>query len=189
MAPKNDRLISPFRPGTQIVYQRTMANAIGAFRRARSLGLADANDFEVVNSESLLAAFQDIAGAVRTGAFVISVAALIAAGVGIMNIMLINVTERTNEIGVRKSLGARQRDIRCQFLLEALYLSLLGGVSGCVLGVTAGNTGAAFLHATLVFPWRWTLVGVLICLAIGLVFGLYPAQKAASLDPIDALRS
>jgi putative ABC transport system permease protein len=173
---------------SQIVYEKTMGYAIGAFRKARGLNPEDPNDFEIYSNDSLEAAFRDIAGTVRIGAFVISTIALIAAGVGIMNIMLVSVTERTKEIGVRKSLGARQRDIRLQFLLEALFLSLLGAFSGIILGVAAGNGFAAFLQAQLVFPWGWSIAGVIACSAIGIIFGLYPAHKAASLDPIEALR-
>jgi putative ABC transport system permease protein len=165
-----------------------MGYAIGAFRKARGLKPEDPNDFEIYSNDSLASAFRNIAGVVRIGAFVISTIALVAAGVGIMNIMLVSVTERTKEIGVRKSLGARQRDIRLQFLLEALFLSLLGALSGIVLGVAAGNGFAAFVKAQLVFPWGWSIAGVLVCSAIGIGFGLYPAHKAASLDPIEALR-
>jgi putative ABC transport system permease protein len=173
----------------QNLYKRTMSHAIGAFRQARNLRAEDMNDFEVDTSEALLRAFRDVAGVVRTGAFGLSTIALIAAGVGIMNIMLISVAERTKEIGVCKALGAKRRDIRLQFLFEALFLSLLGAVSGSVLGVTAGNTVAAFLNAPLVFPSAWTIIGGLVCSGIGIVFGLYPAHKAASLAPIEALRS
>ena len=118
----------------------------------------------------------------------ISAIALVAAGVGIMNIMLASVVERTKEIGIRKSLGARQRDIRMQFLLEALFLSLFGSVAGIILGVLVGNGLAIWLQAALVFPLGWAIAGVLVCSAIGIGFGLYPAHKAASLDPIEALR-
>jgi putative ABC transport system permease protein len=172
----------------QLVYEKTLGYAIGAFRKARGLRPEDPNDFEIYSNDSLASAFRDIAGMVRIGAFVISTIALVAAGVGIMNIMLVSVAERTKEIGVRKSLGARQRDIRLQFLLEALFLSLLGAFSGIILGVAAGNGFAAFVKAQLVFPWGWSIAGVLACSAIGIIFGLYPAHKAASLDPIEALR-
>jgi putative ABC transport system permease protein len=172
----------------QLVYERTMGIGIGALRRARGLRPEDPNDFEVYGNDSLAAAVRDIAGTVRVGAFVISTIALVAAGVGIMNIMLVSVTERTREIGVRKSLGARQRDIRWQFLLEALFLSLIGAFSGIFLGVVVGNALAAWLEAAMIFPWGWALAGVLVCAAIGVAFGYYPAQKAAALDPVEALR-
>jgi putative ABC transport system permease protein len=172
----------------QMVYERTMGLAIGAFRVARGLRPEDANNFEIYSNDSLANAFRSIAATVRVGAFIVSAIALVAAGVGIMNIMLVSVTERTKEIGIRKSLGARQRDIRIQFLLEAVFLSLLGATAGIVLGVLAGNGLALWLQAAVVFPFGWAIVGVLVCSAIGVGFGLYPAHKAASLDPIEALR-
>jgi putative ABC transport system permease protein len=172
----------------QIVYERTLGMAIGAFRIARGLRPEDPSDFEIYSNDSLASAFRSIAATVRVGAFVVSAIALVAAGVGIMNIMLVSVTERTKEIGIRKSLGARQRDIRMQFLLEALFLSLLGATAGIILGIIAGNGLAFWLQASVVFPVNWAILGVLVCSAIGVGFGLYPAHKAASLDPIEALR-
>ena len=172
----------------QIVYQRTMAISIAAFRFARGLRPEDSDDFEIYSNDSLAGAFRSIAATVRFGAFVISAIALVAAGVGIMNIMLVSVTERTKEIGIRKSLGARQSDIRMQFLLEAFFLSLVGATAGILLGVVAGNALAIWLQASIVFPFGWAIVGVLVCSVIGVGFGLYPADKAASLDPIEALR-
>jgi putative ABC transport system permease protein len=172
----------------QIVYEPTLGMAIGAFRIARGLRPEDSSDFEIYSNDSLASAFRSIAATVRVGAFIVSAIALVAAGVGIMNIMLVSVTERTKEIGIRKSLGARQRDIRMQFLLEALFLSLLGAVAGIILGIAAGNGLAIWLQASVVFPMGWAILGVLVCSAIGVGFGLYPAHKAAALDPIEALR-
>src|SRR5262249_49456089 len=97
-------------------------------------------------------------------------------------------TERTNEIGVRKSLGARKGDILSQFLAEAVALSLTGGLSGIVLGVIVGNAAALALHATVIVPWGWALIGLGVCASIGIGFGFYPALRAAGLDPIEALR-
>jgi putative ABC transport system permease protein len=105
-----------------------------------------------------------------------------------MNIMLVSVTERTKEIGMRKSVGARNFDIRMQFLFEALFLSLAGAIGGIVLGVAAGNGLAIWLRARAIFPWDWAIVGIIFCSAIGIGFGLYPAHKAASLNPVEALR-
>jgi putative ABC transport system permease protein len=172
----------------QLVYERTMGIAIGAFRSARGLRPEERSDFEIYSNDSLANAFRNIAATVRVGAFIISALALVAAGVGIMNIMLVSVTERTKEIGIRKSLGARPHDIRMQFLLEALFLSLLGATAGIILGIIAGNGLAVWLQASIVFPFAWAILGVLVCSAIGVGFGLYPAHKAASLDPIEALR-
>jgi putative ABC transport system permease protein len=125
---------------------------------------------------------------VRVGAFVISTIALLAAGIGIMNIMLVSVTERTKEIGIRKSIGARNRDILRQFLAEAVFISETGGIIGIILGVIGGDLLAAWLKVTLIFPYGWALAGLIVCSLIGIGFGLYPAYRAASLDPIEALR-
>jgi putative ABC transport system permease protein len=105
-----------------------------------------------------------------------------------MNIMLVSVTERTREIGIRKAVGARKITILTQFLVEAVVLSVTGGLGGILLGTVAGNGLAVMLSASIVFPWGWAAAGVVVCSLIGIVFGMYPAWKAASLDPIDALR-
>jgi putative ABC transport system permease protein len=162
--------------------------AIGAMRLVRGLGPEDGNDFEVFSNESLIDTFNQVIGTVAVGAFVISAIALLAAGVGVMNIMLVSVTERTREIGIRKSLGARRRSILGQFLLEAVFLSMLGGVGGVIGGIIIGNLAGQLLNAAVVFPVGWAAAGLLVCGGIGVVFGLYPAWKAARLDPIEALR-
>jgi len=105
-----------------------------------------------------------------------------------MNIMLVSVTERTREIGVRKSLGARKANILTQFLLEAVALSLFGGIVGVIVGVVGGNVFGQLLSANVIFPTGWAIAGMVVCSGIGITFGLYPAWKAASLDPIEALR-
>jgi len=135
-----------------------------------------------------VSAFAQVAGTIRVGAFVVSVIALLAAGIGIMNIMLVSVTERTREIGVRKAIGARRDDIVKQFLLEAVVLSELGGLLGILLGITGGNGVAIWLDIAMVFPWGWALTGLIVCSLIGTGFGWYPAFKASRLDPIEALR-
>ena len=173
---------------SQQSYQKTFNAAMGAMRIARQLKPGAENDFEVFTNDSLVAAFASVANAVRAGAFVISSVALLAAGVGIMNIMLVSVTERTKEIGVRKSIGAKKRDILRQFLVEAVFLSELGGLVGILLGVAGGNALAVALKADILFPWGWAAAGLLVCSAIGIGFGMYPAWRAAALDPIEALR-
>lgn len=173
---------------SQAEYEHTYNAAIGAMRIARGLKPGADNDFEVFTNDSLVAAFASVADAVRAGAFVISSVALLAAGVGIMNIMLVSVTERTKEIGVRKSIGAKKRDILRQFLVEAVFLSEVGGLVGILLGVLGGNALAAMLKADVIFPWGWAGAGLAVCSAIGIGFGLYPAWRAASLDPVEALR-
>ena len=169
-------------------YSRTLDKAVGAMRIARGLRANQENDFEIYSNDSLKSAFISIAGVVRIGAFVISFIALVAAGIGIMNIMLVSVTERTKEIGVRKSIGARSRDILHQFLTEAVFISEAGGVVGIILGVIGGDLLAAWLKVDLIFPVGWAFAGLVVCSAIGIGFGLYPAYRAAALDPIEALR-
>ncbi len=172
---------------TQASYDATLGKAVGILRVVRGLDAGEPDDFDIYSNDSLTAAFTQVAGTIRLGALVISGIALLAAGVGIMNIMLVSVTERTREIGIRKSLGARRGDILGQFLLESLFLSELGGVIGIGLGVLGGNALALYLKADVVFPWGWAAVGLIVCSAIGIGFGMVPAQKAAALNPVDAL--
>jgi putative ABC transport system permease protein len=173
---------------SQETYNGTLDRGIGAMRIARGLRADQENDFEIYSNDSLKSAFTSIAGVVRIGAFVISFIALIAAGIGIMNIMLVSVTERTKEIGVRKSIGARSRDILRQFLTEAVFISEAGGILGIILGVIGGDLLAVWLKVDIIFPFGWAFAGLVVCSAIGIGFGLYPAYRAASLDPIEALR-
>jgi putative ABC transport system permease protein len=176
------------QPFSTQLYNRTVDKGISAMRIARGLRANQDNDFEIYTNDSLKSAFISVAGYVRVGAFVISFIALVAAGIGIMNIMLVSVTERTKEIGVRKSIGARSTDILRQFLTEAVFISEAGGVVGILLGIVVGDLLAAWLKADLVFPYGWAIAGLVVCSAIGIGFGLYPAYRAASLDPIEALR-
>ena len=173
---------------SQETYNGTLDKGIGAMRIARGLRADQENDFEIYSNDSLKSAFTSIAGVVRIGAFVISFIALVAAGIGIMNIMLVSVTERTKEIGVRKSIGARSRDILRQFLTEAVFISEAGGILGIILGVIGGDLLAVWLKVDIIFPFGWAFAGLVVCSAIGIGFGLYPAYRAAALDPIEALR-
>jgi putative ABC transport system permease protein len=173
---------------SQLVYNETMEKGVTAMRIVRGLKPEQDNDFEVYSNDSLISIFARIADMIAAGSFVISGIALLAAGVGIMNIMLVSVTERTKEIGIRKSIGARKKSILTQFLLESMAISLAGGVAGIFLGVIVGNWVASLLSASLIFPWDWAAIGLIVCSGIGVGFGFYPAWKAASLDPIEALR-
>ena len=173
---------------SQATYNATLDQAIGAMRIARGLKLGEPNDFEIYSNDSLITAFAQIADQIRVGAFVVSAIALLAAGIGIMNIMLVSVTERTREIGLRKALGARKPDVIRQFLLEAIMLSELGGIAGIVAGIAGGNGIAVWLDISMVFPYGWAITGLVVCSVIGIGFGFYPAWKAASLNPIEALR-
>ena len=174
---------------SQKVYKQTIDRAIGAMRLARGLTVKKPNDFEIRTNESLVESFRDIQRIVSTGAFIISFMALLTAGVGIMNIMLVSVTERTREIGIRMSIGAPRRSILQQFLLEALLLSLGGGMLGIIAGASAGNLVALQFNLPVILPWVWIVVSLLVCSAIGISFGLFPAWKASRLDPVLALRS
>ncbi|MEP6936873.1 MAG: ABC transporter permease, partial [Chthoniobacterales bacterium] len=169
-------------------YNRTLDRAIGAMRIARGVRANQENDFEIYSNDSLKSAFISVAGIVRIGAFVISLIALVAAGIGIMNIMLVSVTERTKEIGVRKSVGARSRDILRQFLTEAVFISEAGGILGIILGVLGGDLLALWLKVDVIFPFGWAIAGLIVCSGIGIGFGFYPAYRASALDPIEALR-
>jgi len=113
---------------------------------------------------------------------------LLAAGIGIMNIMLVSVTERTREIGIRRAVGAKKRNIRTQFILEAIVVCEVGGLAGVLLGLAGGNATAWFMKVPPAIPFDWVVLGLLICSIVGVVFGSYPAFKAANIDPIDALR-
>ena len=173
---------------SQATYNQTLDKAIGAMRAARGLKLGQENDFAIYSNDTMIAAFASIADQIRIGAFVVSAIALLAAGIGIMNIMLVSVTERTREIGLRKAVGAKKNDIVRQFLLEAVVLSEMGGLAGIVVGVAGGNGIALWLDVAMVFPWGWAITGLVVCSLIGTGFGWYPAWKAATLDPIEALR-
>lgn len=174
---------------SQKTYQQTIDQAIGAMRLARGLTVKMPNDFEIRTNESLVESFRDIQNIIGTGAFIISFMALLTAGVGIMNIMLVSVTERTREIGIRMSVGAPRRSILQQFLLEALLLSLGGGLVGIALGAGAGNLVAVKFNLPVMFPWLWVIVSLTVCSAIGMSFGLFPAWKASRLDPVTALHA
>jgi putative ABC transport system permease protein len=169
-------------------YNKVMEQAIGYMRIIRKVPPGEENDFDIFSNESIIGQINDITGGVKIGALVVSIIALIAAGVGIMNIMLVSVTERTREIGVRKAVGAKRKDILIQFLLEAVILCLGGGLIGILLGVGIGNAAGSLINAVAVIPYDWVLIGLALCLLVGIIFGTYPAYKAANLDPIEALR-
>jgi len=172
----------------RVSYEDLIEKAIGAMRTIRKVKPGEENDFGVFSNQSILTQINNITEGVRIGSYVVAAIALLAAGVGIMNIMLVSVTERTHEIGIRKAVGAKKRNILIQFLVEAVALSLAGGVVGIILGITAGNIAGSFLNASAVFPIDWVAIGISLCVIIGVTFGTYPAYKASNLDPIDALR-
>ncbi|MEW6004571.1 MAG: ABC transporter permease [Stygiobacter sp.] len=166
----------------------TMDEVIGALRKIRKVPAGQDNDFEIVTNEQLIEQFNDLTKYFKLGAAVVAFIALLAAGVGIMNIMLVSVTERTKEIGVRKAIGARKQNILTQFVIEAVSLSWFGGMIGIILGVIGGNVVAVALGVSVVVPIDWIVIGLLVTTFVGVAFGVYPAMKAANLDPIEALR-
>jgi putative ABC transport system permease protein len=169
-------------------YDDLIEKAIGEMRIIRKVPVGEEDDFGIFSNQSLLTTMDGVTSNVRIGAFIIAGIALLAAGVGIMNIMLVSVTERTKEIGIRKAIGARKSSILIQFLSEAIILCQIGGVVGIVLGVAVGNMAGSMIDAAATIPIDWVVIGVFMCVLIGVTFGTYPAAKAASLDPIEALR-
>lgn len=169
-------------------YDDVIESAIGHFRKIRKVPPGEPNDFSIFSNESMITTVNDITGPIKIGALVVSVIALLAAGVGIMNIMLVSVTERTREIGIRKAIGAKKSSILIQFLFEAIILCLVGGFIGIVVGVGIGNLAGSLLSAQSAIPVDWVIIGISLCVTVGLIFGTYPAYKAANLDPIEALR-
>jgi putative ABC transport system permease protein len=172
----------------QAEYQRTIESAIGYMRLVRKIEPGEENDFEIFSNDSLIDQVNDITGPIKIGALAVSLVALLAAGIGIMNIMLVSVTERTREIGIRKAVGARKSSILIQFLFEAIILCLIGGTGGIVIGIGIGNFAGSFLNAQMAIPIDWIIIGISMCFIVGVIFGTYPAYKAANLDPIEALR-
>ena len=169
-------------------YDDLIEKATGYFRQIRKVPLGQDNDFDIFSNESILGQINDMTRLVRIGVIAVAGIALLAAGVGIMNIMLVSVTERTREIGIRKAIGAKKRNILVQFLFEAVVLCLIGGFIGIISGVLLGNIAGSLLNAVPVIPIDWVIVGFMLCVIIGVVFGTYPAIKASNLDPIEALR-
>ena len=169
-------------------YEACMEEVRGNLRIIRKVPPGEDDTFEVASNDSLIAQFRAFTLTVRVGVAVVSSIALLAAGIGIMNIMLVSVTERTREIGIRRAVGAKKRNIMTQFIIEAIVLCEIGGVIGVLCGILGGNSTAWFFKLDPVIPIDWMVLGLFICSVIGVIFGTYPAFKAANLDPIDSLR-
>jgi putative ABC transport system permease protein len=169
-------------------FQDTLEQARGILRTIRKVPPGEEDDFEIFSNDSLIDQFRGFTLAVRAGAGIISSIALLAAGIGIMNIMLVSVTERTREIGIRRAIGAKKRTIMTQFIVEAVALCQVGGVIGVILGIAAGNATAFYFKVPPNVPLDWVAFGVGVCSLVGIIFGTYPAYKAANLDPIESLR-
>jgi putative ABC transport system permease protein len=172
----------------QAAYEDTVEQVRGILRAVRKVPPGGEDDFEIFSNDSMIAQFNSFTLAVRVGVSAVSSIALLAAGIGIMNIMLVSVTERTREIGIRRAIGAKKRNIMAQFIMEAIVICEVGGLFGVVLGILGGNATAYFLKLTPVIPVDWVVIGLVICSLVGIIFGTYPAFKAANLDPIESLR-
>lgn len=166
-----------------------MGEATGVMRSIRRDEIGKPNSFNLEKSESLAEELESITSALRMGGFGVGFITLLGAAIALMNIMLVSVTERTREVGVRKALGATPLRIRQQFVIEAIVVCVLGGIAGIILGILIGNGISSLIGIDkFVVPWLWMLVGMMICIGVGLLSGYYPAHKASKLDPIESLR-
>ena len=165
-----------------------VADATGVLRNIRRLKAREPNDFEITKSNGMLEQLKEMTTELRVATIAIVMMTLLGAAIGLMNIMLVSVTERTKEIGVRKALGATQFNILFQFLMEAVVITLMGGFVGIILGILVGIGVAVWIKGVFVIPYFWIAFAIFVCLVVGTLSGLYPALKASRLDPIESLR-
>ncbi len=165
-----------------------IGEAEGIFRVIRNLNPADESDFNVEKSDNLVNILLKNIKNITLVATIIGFITLFGAAVGLMNIMLVSVTERTREIGIRKAIGATSKIVKQQFLIEAIAIGQIGGIVGIVFGILAGNGVAMMIGTPFFVPWIWIIAGVILCFFVGIISGYYPAQKASKLDPIESLR-
>lgn len=165
-----------------------LSEAYGVARVVRGDGPGEAESFEVSKSSQLIETLLEGMNAVSAAAVLIGIITLFSAGIGLMNIMLVSVTERTKEIGVRKAIGASSRTVLIQFLVEAIVIGQIGGAIGIILGIAIGNAISLIMSTPFVIPWFWIFIGVTLCMITSVISGFYPAWKASKLDPIEALR-
>ena len=165
-----------------------IGEATALFRNVRNLKISDDNNFEITKSDAIAQTLVENLKFVRIGGIVIGTITLIGAAIALMNIMIVSVTERTREIGIRKAIGATPLVIRRQFLIEAIVICLMGGITGVFLGILIGNLLSIVMGGSFIMPWVWTILGLTLCIGVGLISGLYPAVKASKLDPVDSLR-
>ncbi|MCT4588038.1 MAG: ABC transporter permease [Carboxylicivirga sp.] len=165
-----------------------ISEATGLFRVIRRLTVHDEDNFNVNKSDNLSRLLIESTGSVTLVASIIGLITLIGAAIGLMNIMLVAVAERTREIGIRKAIGANSKAIRNQFLFESVIIGQLGGLVGIILGIMVGNIMSMVMKSDFIVPWNWVILGIIVCLIVGVLSGLLPALKASKLDPIESLR-
>lgn len=168
--------------------ENAIGEAEGVFRGIRKLTPGESSNFVIDRSDAITETAMKSLRYLTLSVTLIGLITLVGAAIGLMNIMLVAVTERTKEVGLIKAIGGKAQNIRSQFLLEALIISVAGAVLGIILGVLVGNLFALLLQTTMVIPWNWVIYGIIICTLVGLLAGIYPALKAGKLNPIEALR-
>lgn len=172
----------------QTQMEAAVGEATGVFRRIRKDKAGEDDSFSIIKSDNISNMLIGLTSKIQVGATVIGFITLLGAAIGLMNIMLVSVTERTREIGIRKAIGATSRTIRNQFLVEAIVIAQIGGVLGVIAGILIGNGVSAITGSAFIIPWLWIVLGLALCFVVALLSGIIPANKAASLDPIESLR-
>jgi putative ABC transport system permease protein len=168
--------------------EEAMGEAEGTFRNVRGLAVTEESNFVMERSNSIAEKAIKSLGYLTAAVTIIGLITLIGAAIGLMNIMLVAVAERTKEVGLIKAIGGKRSSIHLQFLLEAVIISLMGAVIGIAAGIALGNLFGVLLQTKFIIPWNWIIYGIVICTVVGLVAGIYPAMKAGKLNPIEALR-
>jgi putative ABC transport system permease protein len=168
--------------------EAAIGEATGLFKIIRDVPLGEEDNFSIIKSDNIVEMLNDFLSEIKIGAVVIGIITLFGAVIGLMNIMLVSVAERTREIGIRKTVGATRRRILYQFLVEAVVIGQLGGIFGIILGILIGNAVSGLIGSDFIIPWEWIGLGVSLCLVVALISGILPAVKAAKLDPIESLR-
>ncbi len=166
----------------------SLGEATGLFRKIRGVPIGEDDNFEITKADNLANMLIGLTSKASTGAIIIGIITLIGASIGLMNIMLVSVTERTREIGIRKALGATSEIIKNQFLIESIVICIIGGFFGILMGIITANLISYNLSSEFFMPWFWIITGFMVCLVVGLISGYLPAKRASQLDPIESLR-